>query len=55
MLKLKCKHCKRKGNYQMTRTAYDDMEYLGRYEVRCKSCSRRFGVRLDGFNVRVAK
>lgn len=54
-MKLKCKHCKCKDSYQMTRAAYDDMEYLGRYEVRCKCCSRKFTVRLDGFNVRVVK
>lgn len=54
-MKFKCTHCKCKDSYQLTRAAYDDMEYLGEYKIKCRCCSKSFGVRLDGFNVRVVK
>ena len=54
-MKLKCSHCKTKEGYQLTRAAYDDMEYMGVHMVECKRCGRYFGVKFDGVYIRVAK
>lgn len=54
-MKLVCKHCKRKDSYKMTKAAYDDLDYTGIHEFRCKTCGLPFGIKLDGYNIRVVK
>lgn len=46
-MSVKCKYCRSK--YRLTRTAYDDMEYLGRHIIACKNCNRSFAVVFNGF------
>lgn len=54
-MKFICKHCKRKDSYRLTKLAYDDMDYIGVHSVECKTCKKRFDIRLDGYDVRVVK
>lgn len=52
-MNVKCKYCRSK--HRLTRTNYDDMEYLGKCTINCKHCRRSFDVKFDGFRPVVVK